>query len=108
LINNNELSQGIVQAQKQISSYYILGYYSTNQALDGRYRRIRIQAADRTAKLDYRPGYYAVEEFKQFTALRPRAPVTGSAAARRPANRPFARDGNQLFFVGERPLLCAN
>jgi hypothetical protein len=57
LIDNDELWQGIVLAQKQISSYYILGYYSTNQALDGRCRRIRIQAADRSAKLDYRPGY---------------------------------------------------
>ena len=30
LLDNNDLSLGIVQAQKDISSYYILGYYSTN------------------------------------------------------------------------------
>jgi VWFA-related protein len=68
LIDNNELSQGIVQAQKGIGSYYILGYYSTNQALDGQYRRIKVQHSDRTVKLDYRPGYFAGKQFKQFTA----------------------------------------
>jgi hypothetical protein len=40
LLDQNELALGIVQAQKDISSYYILGYYSSNAALDGRYRRI--------------------------------------------------------------------
>ena len=30
LFDYNDLSVGIVQAQKAMSSYYILGYYSTN------------------------------------------------------------------------------
>jgi VWFA-related protein len=68
LIDNNDLSMGIVEAQKEISSYYIVGYYSTNQALDGQYRRIKVALNnDRTAKLDYRAGYFAGKEFKQFT-----------------------------------------
>ena len=29
LLDNNDLSMGMVQAQQDISSYYILGYYST-------------------------------------------------------------------------------
>ena len=32
LLDNNDLSMGIVQAQKDISSYYIVGYYSTNDS----------------------------------------------------------------------------
>ena len=43
LLDQNDLSLGIVQAQKDIASYYILGYYSNNTALDGRYRRIKVQ-----------------------------------------------------------------
>ena len=35
LLDNNDLAMGIVQAQKDISSYYILGYYPTNDKLDG-------------------------------------------------------------------------
>jgi VWFA-related protein len=71
LLDNNDLSMGIVQAQKDIGSYYIIGYYSTNEALDGHFRRIKISikdnaAATRVAKLDYRQGYYAGKEFKKF------------------------------------------
>lgn len=68
LLDNNDLAMGIVEAQKDISSYYILGYYSTNGALDGRYRRLKIQLSRKlSAKLDYRSGYFASKEFKQFS-----------------------------------------
>jgi VWFA-related protein len=68
-LDNNNLAQGIVQAQKDIQSYYILGYYSTNATLDGRYRRIQIKLSPKVqAKLDYRQGYYAPKEFGKFTA----------------------------------------
>src|SRR5450759_3255489 len=67
LLDNNDLSQGVVQAQKAITSYYIVGYYSANTAMDGRFRRIKITLADASLKLDYRQGYYAGKEFKKFT-----------------------------------------
>jgi len=67
LIDNNDLALGITQAQKSISSYYILGYYSSNVALDGRYRRVKVVINKKmTAKLDYRSGYFAGKEFKKF------------------------------------------
>ena len=68
LLDNNDLSLGMVQAQKDISSYYILGYYSANTATDGHYRRIKVQVnRNLSARLDYRTGYFASKEFKQFT-----------------------------------------
>ncbi|MBI4878022.1 MAG: VWA domain-containing protein [Acidobacteria bacterium] len=67
MLDANDLAQGIVQAQKAIASYYILGYYSSNPALDGRYRRIKVQAGKNLgAKLDYRSGYFASKEFRKF------------------------------------------
>jgi VWFA-related protein len=69
LLDNNDLSQGVVQAQKAISSYYIIGYYSANTAMDGRFRRIKITMADASLKLDYRQGYYAGKEFNKFTTV---------------------------------------
>ena len=42
LLDYNDLSRGITQAQKAISSYYIIGYYTTNQNLDGKFRRIKV------------------------------------------------------------------
>jgi VWFA-related protein len=69
LLDQNDLSLGIVQAQKDVSSYYILGYYSTNSALDGRYRRIKVQVnRSLSAKLDYRSGYFASKQFRNFNS----------------------------------------
>ncbi len=68
LLDYNDLTMGIVQAQKSVTSYYILGYYTTNPALDGRFRKIKISVEAETAKLEYRQGYYAGKEFAKFTA----------------------------------------
>jgi VWFA-related protein len=69
LLDSNDLTMGITQAQRDINSYYILGYYSTNSALDGKYRRIKVRLkSDLEAKLDFRNGYYAGKVFQKFTA----------------------------------------
>lgn len=68
LLDSNDLSLGIVQAQRDISSYYILGYYSTNMKENGRYRRLKVGVKDEPkAKLAYRSGYFANKSFKQFS-----------------------------------------
>jgi len=68
-LDSNDLAMGVAQAQRDIASYYILGYYSTNTAMDGKYRRIKVQINNNlNARLDYRTGYFASKEFKQFTA----------------------------------------
>jgi VWFA-related protein len=72
LLDENDLSLGVVQAQKDIASYYIIGYYSTNEAQDGRFRRIKISVNEKTtaakiAKLDYRQGYFAGKQFNKFS-----------------------------------------
>lgn len=68
LLDSNDLGQGIVQAQRAVSSYYILGYYTTNASPDGKFRRIKITLGNgMTASLDYRQGYYAQKVFARFT-----------------------------------------
>ena len=69
LLDNNDLSAGVVKAQKSVSSYYILGYYPTNEALNGKFRRIKITLANSlNASVDYSQGYYAGKVFAKFTA----------------------------------------
>jgi VWFA-related protein len=69
LFDNNDLAQGIVQAAESVSSYYILGYYSTHPANDGRFHRVRVALAPGVAgELAYRQGYFADKEFAKFTA----------------------------------------
>ena len=68
LFDYNDLAQGIAQAEKTFSSYYVIGYYTSNTTLDGKFRRIRISLnGGLSAKLDYRQGYYAGKEFGKFT-----------------------------------------
>jgi hypothetical protein len=67
LLDNNDLTRGIVQAQKAISNYYLLEYYTTNTALDGKFRKVKITVnKNPDAKLDYRQGYFAGKEFGKF------------------------------------------
>jgi VWFA-related protein len=69
LLDTNDLTRGITQAQRSISDYYLLSYYTSNTALDGRFRRIKISIIHPdVAKIDYRQGYYADKEFAKFTA----------------------------------------
>jgi VWFA-related protein len=69
LLDYNDLTRGIVQAQQSTTSYYIIGYYTTNTTLDGRFRKIKISVnPELAANLDYRQGYYAGKQFGAFTA----------------------------------------
>lgn len=69
LLDSNDLARGIVAAQESVSSYYILGYYSSNPNPDGKFRRVKISLANQIdAKLEYRQGYYAPKIFREFTA----------------------------------------
>ncbi|HJZ95085.1 MAG TPA: VWA domain-containing protein [Candidatus Solibacter sp.] len=68
-LDSNDLSLGIKQAQQDYRSYYVLGYYTTNTAQDGKYRRITVRLNnDRTAKLEHRDGYYADKVWGKFNA----------------------------------------
>lgn len=69
LLDNNDLSLGIERARDAIGSYYILGYYTSNAARDGKYRKVEVTLAPPRpgAKLGYRTGYYADKTFDKFT-----------------------------------------
>lgn len=68
-LDSNDLNRGILRAQQSISNYYILGYYTTNTARDGHYRRIKITVdIPSAAKVSYRHGYYAEKKFSKFNA----------------------------------------
>ena len=68
-LDSNDLSLGLVQAQQDYRSYYVLGYYTTNSAQDGKYRRITVRLNnDKTARLEHRDGYYADKVWGKFNA----------------------------------------
>jgi VWFA-related protein len=71
-LDDNDLAMGIVKAQNDVKSYYILGYYSTNEKQDGKFRRVAIRLATKelqaSSKLDYKSGYFGQKTFAKFTA----------------------------------------
>lgn len=70
LFDDNDLTRGIVQAQHAITDYYIVGYYTTNTAQNGKFRKVKITVGAPTdATLAYREGYYANKEFAKFTTV---------------------------------------
>ncbi len=69
LFDYNDLSRGIVDAADSLTSYYLIGYYSTHGATDGRFHRVRISlTGSLAADLSYRQGYFADKTFAKFTA----------------------------------------
>jgi VWFA-related protein len=74
MFDYNDLSLGIVQAAEAQGSYYIIGYYSTHTANDGKFRRVKVALANPADyQLAYRQGYYGDKDFaKQSTADRER------------------------------------
>jgi hypothetical protein len=67
LLDSNDLARGITQAQRAITSYYLLGYYTTNPNADGKFRKIKITLTNgQSATLDYRQGYYAGKDYSKF------------------------------------------
>jgi VWFA-related protein len=69
MFDYNDLSKGIVDAANALSSYYILGYYSTHTAADGKFRRVKVSLAGTlSADLSYRQGYFADKSFASFSA----------------------------------------
>lgn len=66
-LDTNDFSQVFKQVQKDTSEYYVLSYKSTNQAKDGRFRKITVKAKNPDVKLEFRNGYYAGRDFAHST-----------------------------------------
>ena len=67
MFDYNDLSVGIVQAAQSLTSYYIIGYYTTHTANDGKFHRVRVTLnGGKEGELSYRQGYYADKEFAKF------------------------------------------
>jgi len=62
--DTNDFGEAFAKVTKDISSYYILGFASTNTTKDGRFRRITIRLKNKSdAKVEAREGYYADRDF---------------------------------------------
>jgi VWFA-related protein len=75
VIGSNDIDRGMQRILADLSSYYLLGYYSTNTKLDGRFRNITVRVNRPGVQVRARRGYRAP------TAAEMTADLTGNAAS---------------------------
>ena len=66
----NDFGYIFQQVQEENSSYYLLGYYTSNKDADGKFRRVRVEVTRSTLdtrggrlRVKHRPGYFAPRDF---------------------------------------------
>lgn len=59
LVNSNDLTKQIRRIADDLTSYYLLGYYSTNSKLDGKFRNIKVRSKRPGVEIRSRRGYSA-------------------------------------------------
>lgn len=62
VLNTNDLKTGLQKVTDALQAYYLLGYYSTNTAFDGRPRRIKVTVKQPGVDVTARRGYTAPNE----------------------------------------------
>lgn len=65
-LDSNDLSGVFTAVQKDTSSYYVLGYRSTNSEMNGKFRRVKMVLNRPDVKLEYRSGYYGPKDYAHF------------------------------------------
>jgi VWFA-related protein len=59
IINSNDIDHGLQRVVDDLTSYYLLGYYSTNTKLDGKFRAITVRVKRPKVEVRARRGYRA-------------------------------------------------
>jgi VWFA-related protein len=79
VVNTNDLKAGLKRVTDSLSAYYLLGYYSSNTAFDGRERKIRVRVNQPGVEVTARRGYTApTEEERAARAAAAANPVTAT------------------------------
>lgn len=124
VMNSNDLDAGLKRIANDLSSYYLLGYLSTNAKLDGKYHQIKVRVKRPGIDVRARKGYRSPTA-EEVAAARTAAaaPVSSTASAvntamaalsrLRPDSRfsmnavPMARAGSKqvstILIAGELP-----
>jgi VWFA-related protein len=78
MTTSNDLDSGLRRIADDLQSYYLLGYYSTNTKLDGRFRSIRVRVKRPGVEVRARKGYRAATA-EEVAAIRAAAAAPSSA-----------------------------
>jgi VWFA-related protein len=90
VLNTNNITPGLERIVADTNSYYLLGYYSTNTRLDGKFRKISVKVKRPNAEVRARPGYLAPTE-AELASMRVDALMNGAPPGHSTAPKEFAR-----------------
>lgn len=62
VVNSNDIERGLSRIVADVGSYYLLGYYSANDRLDGKFRSIKVRVKRPGVDVRARKGYLAARE----------------------------------------------
>ncbi len=106
VVNSNNLDAGMRRIADDLSSYYLLGYYSTDTRLDGQFRKIAVRVRRPGVSVRARRGYRAAtREDVNASRLAAAAPVPDATKG---ATAALARLGRirpeQRFVIHATPI----
>ena len=78
IVNSNDIDRGLRRVVDDLTSYYLLGYYSTNPKTDGGFRAIKVRVKRPGIDLRYRRGYRAATK-AEVASRAAAAPAPGGA-----------------------------
>lgn len=111
VIDTNNLEKGMHRIADDLTSYYLLGYYTTNSKLDGQYRKITVKVKRPGVDVRARRGYRAATA-EEVNAGRPAAAAAPVSEAARTANAALSRlarvPTGQGLAVNVTPVLDAS
>jgi VWFA-related protein len=90
-VNANDFAQAFGRVVRDNSSYYLLGYYSSNDRRDGRFRKISVRVTRPDLQVRSRKGYFAPRGRAAATAK-----ADGAAELREALNSPIPVSGLTL------------
>ena len=91
-VRNNNLRDQFTSLARNLSTYYLLGYYSTNTKFDGGFRKLQVKVKKPGVRITARRGYFAPTE----------AEIAAIAEGRDAASRPPAPEAAALSAALER------
>lgn len=100
IVSTNDLVGGVRRIEDDLSAFYLLGYYSTNPAANGRFRQIEVKVSQPNVRVSARRGYLAPTAAMLAAASAPRVntgPTTVDTALARLAT---ARADSEWFVTG--------
>ena len=116
IVNQNDLNASFERIVQDNSSYYVLGYYPTNDKRDGRFRKIQVHVTRPGVRVQAREGYSAPKGKAPTVTTKPSdvqvppeirdafaSPILPGALGSAPLPRP-SRGGREIVRSGRRRI----